>query len=56
MIANATATATEYGWLCLWNASTVPNGTYTLQSVATDTGGDVGTSPTSPGVTIVVDN
>ena len=49
----ANATATEYGWLALWNASTVPNGTYTLQSVATDAGGNVGTSP---GVTVVVDN
>jgi hypothetical protein len=53
VIANANATATEYGWLGLWNASTVPNGTYSLQSVATDTDSNVGTSPS---VTIVVDN
>jgi hypothetical protein len=49
----ATGTATEYGWVGFWNASMVPNGTYTLQSVATAANGNVGTSP---GVTIVVDN
>ena len=33
----ATATPTLYGWLAQWNTTAVPNGTYTLQSVATDT-------------------
>jgi hypothetical protein len=31
----ATATPTIYGWLAKWNTTTVANGTYTLQSVAT---------------------
>ncbi len=48
----ATATPTIYGWLASWNTTTVPNGTYTLQSVASS-GGLTGTSP---GVTISVDN
>jgi hypothetical protein len=30
---------TRVGWVALWNTTTVPNGTYTLQSVAVDTGG-----------------
>lgn len=34
----ATATPTIYGWLALWNTTTVPNGTYDLQSVATANG------------------
>ena len=29
----------EYGWLGAWDTRDVPNGTYTLQSVATDTAG-----------------
>ena len=32
----ATATPTLYGWLASWNSTTVPNGDYGLQSVATD--------------------
>ena len=48
----ATATPTIYGWLATWNTTTVPNGTYTLQSVATS-GGLTGTSP---GVTVTVNN
>ena len=48
----ATATPTIYGWLASWNTTTVPNGTYTLQSVATS-GGLTGTSP---GITITVNN
>jgi YVTN family beta-propeller protein len=40
----ATGTATLYGWLSQWNTRTVPNGTYTLQSVACYTGGICGTS------------
>jgi hypothetical protein len=49
----ATATATVYGWLASWNTTTVPNGTYTLQSVAAYGGG---VSGTSPAITITVDN
>ena len=40
----ATATPTIYGWLASWNSTSVPNGTYTLQSVATYRGGVSGTS------------
>jgi hypothetical protein len=48
-----TATATIYGWIALWNTTSVPNGTYTLQSVATEVGG---TTATSPGITVTVNN
>ena len=30
----ATATRTYYGWLAEWNTTSVPNGRYTIQSVA----------------------
>ena len=40
----ATATPTIYGWLATWNTTTVLNGTYTLQSVASYAGGVSGTS------------
>ena len=49
----ATGTATLYGWLAAWNTTTVPNGTYTLQSVASYGGG---TSGTSQPVSVTVDN
>ena len=49
----ATATATVYGWLATWNTTAVPNGTYTLQSVASYAGG---VSGPSPGITITVAN
>jgi hypothetical protein len=49
----ATATPTLYGWLTLWGSTGVPNGTYTLQSVATEVGG---TTATSPGITVTVAN
>ncbi len=49
----ATATPTIYGWLASWNSTYVPNGTYTLQSVATYPNG---VSGTSPGITITVNN
>jgi hypothetical protein len=49
----ATAAPTIIGWLAGWNSTTVPNGTYTLQSVASYPGG---VSGTSPGVTIMVNN
>jgi phosphatidylinositol-3-phosphatase len=48
----ATASPSIYGWLGSWNTTTVPNGTYTLQSTATS-GGLTGTSP---GITITVAN
>jgi hypothetical protein len=48
----ATATPTIYGWLAAWNTTNVPNGTYTLQSVASS-GGLTGTSP---GITVTVVN
>jgi hypothetical protein len=48
----ATATPTYYGWLAKWNTTTVANGTYTLQSVATANG----VSGMSAPVTIVVTN
>jgi hypothetical protein len=47
------ATATLYGWLATWNTTTVPNGTYTLQSVATYAGG---VSASSSPVTVSVNN
>ncbi len=49
----ATATPTYVGWLAGWDTSTVPNGTYTLQSVASYAGGVSGTS--AP-VTVTVNN
>ncbi len=47
------STPTVYGWLGQWNTTTVPNGTYTLQSVASYAGGLSGTS--AP-ITITVNN
>jgi hypothetical protein len=49
----ATATPTIYGWLAQWDTTSVPNGTYTVQSVASYAGG---TSSESPGVSIAVTN
>jgi len=49
----ATGTGTLIGWLAAWNTTTVPNGTYTLQSVASYSGGISGTSPP---ITINVNN
>ena len=49
----ATATPTYYGWLAQWNTTTVPNGTYSLQSVATDSIGE--TTSSSP-ITVAVNN
>jgi hypothetical protein len=48
----ATATPTIYGWIALWNSTTVVSGTYTLQSVATAEG----SSGTSTGISITVSN
>jgi hypothetical protein len=49
----ATASPSLYGWLANWNTTTVPNGTYSLQSVATDTEGLV---TTSAPITVSVNN
>jgi hypothetical protein len=49
----ATATETLYGWLAPWNTTAIPDGTYTLQSVATEAGG---TTVTSPGITVTIAN
>jgi hypothetical protein len=48
-----TATLTMYGWIARWNTTGIANGTYTLQSVATEVGG---TTATSPGITVTVHN
>ncbi len=48
-----TATATIYGWGLSWNTTTVPNATYTLQSLATD---DAGNTAYSPGISVKVHN
>ena len=48
-----TTKPTNYGWVVPWNTTTVPNGTYTLQSVASYAGGLSGTS--AP-ITITVSN
>jgi lysophospholipase L1-like esterase len=47
------STPTYYGWIGGWNTTAVPNGTYTLQSVASYQGGVTGTSP---GITVIVSN
>jgi hypothetical protein len=47
------ASLTLYGWIAEWNTTSVPNGTYTLNSVATEVGG---TTVTSPPITITVSN
>jgi hypothetical protein len=39
------STRTYYGWLGGWNTASVPDGTYTLNSVASYAGGVTGTSP-----------
>ena len=48
-----TATPTLFGWLAFFNSTTVPNRTYTLQSVATDSVGDTASSPS---ISITVSN
>jgi hypothetical protein len=47
------ATPTFFGWLAVWNTTAVPNGSYTLVSVATEAGG---TTATSAPITITVTN
>jgi hypothetical protein len=39
------ATRTYYGWLFDWDTTSVPNGAYTLNSVAFDPAGNRGRSP-----------
>lgn len=48
-----TATLTEYGWVCDWNTTTVPNGSYIVVSEATYSSGS---DTFSPGVHITVKN
>jgi hypothetical protein len=43
----------QYGWICGWNSTTVPNGTYTMRSVVTNTVGQV---TRSTGVLVHVEN
>jgi hypothetical protein len=47
------AQQTEYGWIGVLKTTTVPNGTYSIQSVAVDGGGQVGRSKP---VDVSVDN
>ena len=47
-----TATSTIYGWLCGWNTSAVPDGSYVLVAEATNSAG----SAFSSGVSVSVDN
>lgn len=49
----ATAVPTIYGWLAAWNSQSVPDGAYTLQSVASYPGGVTGASP---GISVTVGN
>jgi polyvinyl alcohol dehydrogenase (cytochrome) len=46
------ATPTLYGWLCSWNSTTVPNGSYVLVSEAFNSGG----STFSSGISVTVKN
>ena len=38
------ATPARYGWIFNWNTSSIPNGGYTLKSVAFDAAGNIGRS------------
>jgi hypothetical protein len=48
-----TATPTLYGYILFWNTTSIPDGTYTLQSLVTD---DDGGSAYSQGIAVTVDN
>ena len=58
----ATGTLTYVGWLAEWNTTRVPDGTYTVQSVSSYSGGVSGTSPpimitvgnTPPSTTVLI--
>jgi hypothetical protein len=54
----ATATLTPYGWLAQWDTTTVPNGTYNMQSIAFYPDGLSGTDgvTVNPLTWVVVDN
>jgi hypothetical protein len=47
------ASSTRYGWILHWNTTSVPNGAYTLNSVAYDPAGNAGRSAN---VTVTVRN
>ena len=49
----STATPTLYGWIGEWKTGSFPNGTYTVQSVASDVNGQ---SATSAAITVTVSN
>ncbi len=49
----ATATPTLYGYIALWDTTGPSNGSYTLQSLVTDAGGQ---TAYSPGIAITVNN
>jgi hypothetical protein len=49
----ATGVQTPEGWIAQWDTTKVPNGAYTLQSVATDAAGN---TAVSPGITVTVRN
>jgi hypothetical protein len=49
----ATAAVTLYGYIAFWDTTTVTNGVYTLQSLATDGSGN---TTYSAGITITVSN
>lgn len=49
----ATATPTYYGWVALWNTTTVANGSYSLRSVASYA---TGATVTSPAISITLVN
>ena len=48
-----TAVPTLFGYLFELNTTTVPDGSYTLQSIASDSAGNTGFSP---GVGVTIDN
>ena len=48
-----TAVATLYGWIAEWNTTTVANGAYTIESVATEAGG---TTAMSAPIDVTMDN
>jgi hypothetical protein len=48
-----TATATIYGYVYSWSTTGVPNGTYTVQSLATDSASN---TAYSAGITVTVSN